>query len=132
LNVARKKTPSSSEAKEVPFEEAFARLEQIVQELEEGQLGLSESLARYEEGVTHLRRCHEALKRAERKIELLTGVNADGEAVTEPFEDPARTLEEKQEARGRRRSRRGKSRGKAEGDPSAKGDDDIDNQRGLF
>ena len=39
--------------------------------LEGGQLGLSESLARYEHGVKYLKFCYRQLERAERKIELL-------------------------------------------------------------
>jgi len=57
------------------FEESLVKLEQIVQQLEDGQLGLSDSLARYEEGVRHLKQCHAALRAAEQKIEQLTSVD---------------------------------------------------------
>ena len=43
------------------FEQALGRLEVIVHDLEEGESGLSESLNRYEQGVTLLRQCHELL-----------------------------------------------------------------------
>ena len=62
--MARKKTSSASSANKTTFEEAYAKLEEIVRSLEDGQLGLSESLARYEEGVQHMRHCHEALEDA--------------------------------------------------------------------
>ena len=40
--------------------------------------GLNESLERYEEGVKLLRQSYELLQRAERRIELLSGVDAEG------------------------------------------------------
>jgi len=74
-----------------------------VRDLEEGRLGLAESLARYEEGVKLLKQCHGLLERAERRIELLTGVDEAGNPVTEPFDDRA-TLptESKEPIRSRR------------------------------
>ena len=48
-----------------------SELEKIVAELESGKLGLSDALARYEEGVKHLKGCQQLLEMAERKIELL-------------------------------------------------------------
>jgi exodeoxyribonuclease VII small subunit len=74
---------------EVTFEQALARLEEIVHLLEEGDLGLTEAMRRYEEGVKLLRRSYEMLEGAERKIELLSGVDAEGNPVTEPFDDTA-------------------------------------------
>jgi exodeoxyribonuclease VII small subunit len=69
------------------FEESLAQLEAAVRDLEEGQLGLAEALARYEESVKHLKHCYQLLEAAEQKIELLTGVAEDGTACTEPFAD---------------------------------------------
>ncbi|MCR4412428.1 MAG: exodeoxyribonuclease VII small subunit [Thermoguttaceae bacterium] len=86
------------------FEDALARLEAIVRDLEEGSLGLDDSLARYEEGVKLLRQCHEMLQRAERRIEMLTGVDADGNPVTTALDDQALSLDEKADRRSRRRS----------------------------
>ena len=131
--MARKKSAAAPPQDEVTFEEAFSKLQEIVRFLEDGQLGLSDSLARYEEGVKYLKHCHHALEQAERKIDLLTGVDADGNPVTEPFEDNEQTLEEKRASRSRRRSRTADGRSSEEKDPSASGDDpDIDTQRGLF
>ena len=67
------------------FEEALKRLEEIVHLLEEGEIGLSEALARYEEGVKLLRQSYDLLERAERRIELLSGVDAEGNPNTQPF-----------------------------------------------
>jgi exodeoxyribonuclease VII small subunit len=79
----------SSTAEPVSFEQALIVLEQIVRELEEGRLGLAESLARYEEGVKLLRQCHGLLEQAERRIELVTAMDAAGNPITEPFDDQA-------------------------------------------
>jgi exodeoxyribonuclease VII small subunit len=99
-----KKKPSSES--EVPsFEESLQELEAIVGELESGKLGLSAALARYEDGVKHLKSCHQLLERVERKIELLSGMDAEGNPITTPFsEQEHASLEEKAAARGRRRT----------------------------
>ncbi|MBA62410.1 MAG: exodeoxyribonuclease VII small subunit [Planctomycetaceae bacterium] len=89
---------------ELTFEQALEGLEEIVAQLENGQLGLSEALECYQQGVGLLKHCHEALAGAERKIELLTGVDTDGNPITEEFEDEQSTLQEKQASRSRRRS----------------------------
>ncbi len=85
------------------FEQSLAELESIVHQLEDGQIGLAEALARYEQGVRHLKHCYQLLERAERKIELLTGVADDGTPITEPLVTEAAGLEE---SAGRRRTRR--------------------------
>ena len=71
------------------FEQALEQLERIVSDLEEGELGLSASLTRYEQGVQLLRQCHALLEQAEHKIEQLSRVDARGEAVSEPLDDTA-------------------------------------------
>jgi exodeoxyribonuclease VII small subunit len=67
------------------FEEYHAALETPVQDHEDGQLGLSEALARYETSVRHLKNCYQLLEAAEQKIELLTGVADDGTPQTSDF-----------------------------------------------
>ncbi len=71
------------------FEDALRRLEEIVRLLEVGDIGLSESLERYEEGVKLLRKSYELLEGAEGRIELLSGIDAEGNPVTQPFDDSA-------------------------------------------
>ena len=87
------------------FEDALKRLEEIVHSLEEGNVGLSEALERYEEGVKLLRQSYELLQRAERRIELLSGVDAEGNPITQPLDDTA-TIDQAEPGnrRGRRRS----------------------------
>jgi len=81
--------PDDDSTSQPSFEDALKRLEQIVHSLEEGEVGLEESLKQYEEGVKLLRRSYDLLQRAERRIELLSGVDADGNPVTQPFDDSA-------------------------------------------
>ncbi len=64
----------------------LAELQDLVRILEEGTLGLDESIARFERGISLLRRCYQALERAEQKIELLTGFDRAGNPVTAPFD----------------------------------------------
>jgi exodeoxyribonuclease VII small subunit len=81
--VTRKKA-KPVKADKVPFEEAIAKLESIVGQLEEGDLPLEKSLELFEEGVKLTRGCVQRLDAAERRIEILLG---EGDS-TEPFEPP--------------------------------------------
>ena len=55
----------------VKFEEALARLEAIVNELERGQLPLDDSMRIFEEGMKLSKTCLKMLEDAERKVEIL-------------------------------------------------------------
>ncbi|HJU03697.1 MAG TPA: exodeoxyribonuclease VII small subunit [Nitrospiraceae bacterium] len=55
----------------VKFEDALARLETIVTELEKGDLPLDESLKIFEEGIKLSKTCLKMLDDAERKVEIL-------------------------------------------------------------
>ena len=55
----------------VKFEQAMARLETIVSELEKGELSLDESLKIFEEGIKLSKTCLKMLDDAERKVEIL-------------------------------------------------------------
>ena len=81
---------ATSDAVGLPtFEESLAELQQIAHELEEGTLGLDESLRRFERGIALLRQCYRTLEQAELRIEILTGFDAAGIAVTAPFDASA-------------------------------------------
>lgn len=54
------------------FEQSVAQLEQIVAAIESGQIGLEESLARYEQGMALVKRCRTILDSAEKRIEQLS------------------------------------------------------------
>ncbi|MEO8041041.1 MAG: exodeoxyribonuclease VII small subunit [Acidobacteriota bacterium] len=53
------------------FESSLAELEKIVEQLENGELSLEESLKLFETGVKLSRECRERLSDAERRIEVL-------------------------------------------------------------
>lgn len=97
---------AASAGQEKPsFEESLARLEAIVHELEEGQIGLEEALARYEEGVRLLRDCLGILQTAEQRIELLSAVDASGMPIVQSFDDNGGDdMAKKAASRSRRRS----------------------------
>lgn len=65
---------------ELSFEEAFARLEQILERMNSGSIGLDESLKLYEEADKLINACGKRLNDAERKIETLIK-NRNGELV---------------------------------------------------
>lgn len=71
--------------KEPSFEEALARLEQIVGEMEQGELNLQDLVLRYSEGVTLANQCTQSLSRAEKAMDLLLQ-DKDDEAMTTPLE----------------------------------------------
>ena len=56
---------------EKSFEESLDALEQIVKQLEDGDLPLEQSLKLFEDGVKLSRECRERLTQAERRIEIL-------------------------------------------------------------
>lgn len=55
----------------IKFEDALARLETIVNELEKGDLPLNDSLKIFEEGIKLSKTCLKMLDDAERKVEIL-------------------------------------------------------------
>jgi len=69
---------------EIKFEKAMNRIEQIVEELERGELDIDKSLEIFEEGIKMSRVCSKKLNEAEQKIEKLTK-NQKGELVAELF-----------------------------------------------
>lgn len=68
----------TDDVKPKDFEDALKNLEGIVKELEDGELSLESSLARYEQGVKLARFCNTKLEEAEKRIEVLQ-TNADGD-----------------------------------------------------
>jgi exodeoxyribonuclease VII small subunit len=58
-------------AKDLTFEQALGQLESIVSAIEQGKIGLQESISEYEKGIKLLRRCRAVLADAEMKIQQL-------------------------------------------------------------
>jgi exodeoxyribonuclease VII small subunit len=71
-------------AEELSFEQAMERLEQVVKELEGGDLPLERSLALFQEGIGLARQCGLSLDEAEAKIEKL--MLKGGQLVTGPLQ----------------------------------------------
>lgn len=70
----RRKGTDAAPVAETPalsFEQALQRLEQVVRELENGDLSLETSLGLFQEGVTLARQCSGQLDQAESRIEKL-------------------------------------------------------------
>lgn len=71
--------------KKVTFEQAMARLEEIVKQLEQGDAPLEDALALFEEGTRLMKKFTTQLDKAEQKVsKLLAG--PDGNPKEEPFE----------------------------------------------
>jgi exodeoxyribonuclease VII small subunit len=81
-------TPASpgQDAAEAPgYEQSFARVEELVRELESGELSLKESIRKYEEAIKSMNRCYEMLDDAQKKIEILLK-DAEGRLSRQDFE----------------------------------------------
>ena len=65
------------------FESALEELEALVEQMEQGELSLEDSLKHFERGVALTRACQQALKDAEQKVQIL--LEKDGQADAEPF-----------------------------------------------
>jgi exodeoxyribonuclease VII small subunit len=76
-------------SQETSFEEAMSQLESIIEDLEDGSLGLEDSMRRFETGVGLLRACYGILERAEQRIEVLTGFDEQGRPELAPFDATA-------------------------------------------
>ena len=69
------------------FEASLEALEQIVRQLENGDLSLEKSLELFEQGIRLSRECQERLSQAERRIEILLRDN-QGRPDASPFKEP--------------------------------------------
>ena len=68
------------------FEDALQELEQILADIEAGELGLEESLVKYERGNFLIHHCRGVLGQAEKQIELLSK-SADGGLSVTPMQE---------------------------------------------
>lgn len=73
---------------EFSFERALEELQNIVNELETGRVGLDQSLGLYERGVELVRLCNRRLDEAQQRVSAVRMTGQD-EALTEPFEREA-------------------------------------------
>ena len=87
------------------FEESLDELDMIIQKMESRDLGLTESLAAYEKGVSLLRHLHEELSDIEQRVVTLVRVDENGNPV---FENTTNSGES--EIAAKRKAKKGKAR----------------------
>lgn len=87
--MAARKSTTSRQVKDQPmgFEKALERLEKIVAEMEAGDLGLEDMIARFEEGQRLIKFCGAKLNEVEKKIEVL--VDKGDPLAAEPLDPDA-------------------------------------------
>lgn len=78
-----------AKAKNINFEKSLDQLEELVEDMEHGDLTLEESLKAFEKGVKLTRDCQSALDQAEQKVQLL--IEDNGEIHSEEFNPAAGT-----------------------------------------
>ena len=80
----KSKAEEEQSAQPARFDEALKELESLVESLEQGDLSLDESLARFERGVSLARECRDALTSAEQRVRVLLE-KEDGNEALAPF-----------------------------------------------
>ncbi|MDO4165847.1 MAG: exodeoxyribonuclease VII small subunit [Eubacteriales bacterium] len=60
-------------AGKLTLEQSFERLDDIIQELQEGELTLEQSFKKYEEGMKMIKHCNDAIDKVEKKLEVMEG-----------------------------------------------------------
>lgn len=111
--MAERETAAPSGTQTPSFEAALADLGEIVTKLESGALGLSESIAAYERGVGILRRLHEELAVAEKRVSVLVRIDEDGRPVLAPLEASAVEPQAAESSPPARSSGRGRARSRS-------------------
>ena len=74
--MTEKKKTATSKEDDVNFEAAMIELEQLVRQMENGDLSLDESLKAFERGVLLTRQCQKSLAEAELKVKMLSAEGA--------------------------------------------------------
>jgi len=72
-----------SARKSIDLEKALSDLEEIVDELESGELPLEKAMKKFEDGIKLTRNCQAALKEAEQKVEILLKSAGGGDELEE-------------------------------------------------
>lgn len=71
----------TSSSKSINFEKALDQLEELVDDMENGDLTLEQSLKAFEQGIKLTRNCQSALTKAEQKVQLLIEENGKLKAI---------------------------------------------------
>ena len=67
--------------KEPTFEEALSQLETLAEQIERGEIGLEESISKYELGMKLVARCRSILNAAEQRVQKLQPATGEGAAA---------------------------------------------------
>ena len=102
--MAKKKKPTTETP--ITFENSFQELQEIVNQLENGQLSLGDSLASYETGIKRLRECYQSLDQAEKKIKQLVDLDEDGNLITTDFKSDTASAAKRKAADGKAAKRK--------------------------
>ncbi|MGE0481584.1 MAG: exodeoxyribonuclease VII small subunit [Phycisphaerae bacterium] len=85
--------------KSLKFEDAMQRLDAIVEAMEAGEIGIEESIARYEEAMELAAHCRRVLDEAELRIQRIQ-LESTGQLKVGPFETPPRGADDESENAG--------------------------------
>ena len=67
--------------KQPDLETALSEINNLVEQMEQGQLTLEQSLERFERGITLIKHCQKVLQEAEQKVQILIQKNDNGEEL---------------------------------------------------
>ncbi|WP_455203540.1 exodeoxyribonuclease VII small subunit [Kaarinaea lacus] len=74
-------------SRSLDFEAAISELEQLVEQMEQGDISLEQSLKNFERGIELTRTCQKALQEAEQKVQIL--MQEQGEDLVKDFHTEA-------------------------------------------
>ncbi len=76
-NLEKKFMENKKKVEDMSFEEAFAKLNKILEEFENGEVSLETSISLYEEGMLLKNHCDKKLQNAEMKIKKVVGKKSE-------------------------------------------------------
>ncbi len=85
--MAKKAEPFSPDPSTMTYEQAVAALESSIEKIEEGTIGLEQSIASYRYGTALIKRCREVLDKAEQEIEMLDGAHNESSSASPPADE---------------------------------------------
>jgi len=79
--------PAEGDPQQLSFEQAIDQLEQLIEKIESGEVGLEAALKHYEQGTALIKRCRSILDKAEQRIADLTENEAGELQIEEPTDE---------------------------------------------
>lgn len=74
-----------SEQKELSFEDAMEKLEEVVEKLEQGDVPLEKAISMFQEGMSLSKTCHDKLNNVEKSMDRI--LHEDGEVEITKFQE---------------------------------------------